>query len=232
MSHRYEPDDPLHPDQLKEKQRRLRAGFPLPLTLRVHRALSWLRRAEAEHEDLDVRFILLWIGFNAAYAGDLDRALDGEGRAGNERDRFDQFFAALVAMDSDNRIYRRIWDRFSQEIRLLLDNKFVFAPFWRHQAGEFGGAGWEVSFESAKKTAHRALAERNTAVVLAILFDRLYVLRNQVVHGGATWDSSANRNQVRDGAALLGCLLPVFVDLMMDHPDAEWTMPMYPVVEG
>ena len=135
-------------------------------------------------------------------------------------------------MDGESRIYLAIWDRFSQEIRLLLDNKFVFAPFWRHQAREFGGAGWEISFDSAKKAANRALAEKNTAVVLSILFDRLYVLRNQVIHGGATWDSSANRNQVRDGAALLGCLLPVFIDLMMDHPDAEWAMPMYPVVEG
>jgi len=75
------------------------------------------------------------------------------------------------------------------------------------------------------------VAQRNTPIVLSILFDRLYVLRNQLVHGGATWDSSANRNQVRDGASLLGCLLPVFIDLMMDNPDAEWAMPMYPVVE-
>lgn len=69
-------------------------------------------------------------------------------------------------------------------------------------------------------------------MVLSILFDRLYVLRNQIIHGGSTWDSAANRNQVRDGAALLSCLLPVFIDLMMDHPDTEWAMPMYPVVEG
>lgn len=227
----YDTDDPLHPEQLKGKQRSLRDGFALPLTLRVHRALSWLRRAEAEQDDLDVRFILLWIGFNAAYAGDLDRALDGEGKAGSERERFDKFFATLVEMDRDNRIYNAIWERFSQEIRLLLDNKFVFAPFWRHQASEFGGAGWEVSFESARAAANRAVAQRNTPIVLSILFDRLYVLRNQLVHGGATWDSSANRNQVRDGASLLGCLLPVFIDLMMDNPDAEWAMPRYPVVE-
>ena len=231
MNSSYKSGDPLHPEYLKAKQRELREGFALPLGLRVHRAISWLRRAEFEEGDLDVRFILLWIGFNAAYAGDLDRALDGGGKAGNERQRFDQFFATLVEMDDDSRIYRAIWERFSQEIRLLLDNKFVFAPFWRHHAGEFGGAGWEVSFESARAAANRALAEKNTAVVLSILFDRLYVLRNQLVHGGATWDSSANRNQVRDGASLLGCLLPVFIDLMMDNPDAEWAMPMYPVVE-
>lgn len=227
MPTRYLPGDPLHHEALKDKQRALRDGFPLPLTLRVHRALSWLRRAEGEEDDLDVRFVLLWIGFNAAYAGDIDRAVEG-----SERERFEQFFAALVGMDSSNRIYDAIWQRFAHEIRLLLDNKFVFAPFWRHQAGEFGGAGWEVSFDAAKRAANRALAERNAALVLSILFDRLYVLRNQIIHGGATWDSSANRNQVRDGAALLGCLLPVFIDLMMDHPDAEWAMPMYPVVEG
>lgn len=224
-------ENSLDPEMLKQKQRKMRDAFPLPLTLRVHRALSWLRRAENEKGDLDVRFILLWIGFNAAYAGDLDRALDGEGRAGNERERFDQFFATLVEMDSSNRIYNVIWERFSQEIRLLMDNKYVFAPFWKHHAGEFGGAGWEVKFDSAKRAANRALAEKDTAIVLSILFDRLYVLRNQLVHGGATWDSSANRNQVRDGASLLGCLLPVFIDLMMDNPDAEWAMPMYPVVE-
>ncbi len=71
-------NDSLHPDVLKEKQRRLRDGFSTPLTLRVHRALSWLRRAQAEANDLDVRFILLWIGFNAAYLSEALRNMDGE----------------------------------------------------------------------------------------------------------------------------------------------------------
>ena len=208
MPRRYASNDPPHPEQLKAKQRDLRDGFPLLLTLRVHRSISWLRRAEQEDDD-------------------LDRAAQG-----NECERFQLFLAAHVGMDSSNRIYDAIWQRFAHEIRLLLDNKFVFAPFWRHQADELGGAGWGVSFDAAKRAANRALAEKNTAVGLSILFDRLYILRNQIILGGATWDSSANRNQVRDGAAPLGCLLPVFIALMMDHPGAEWAMPMYPVVEG
>lgn len=230
MPERYPGNHPLNAETLKEKQRRLRDGFPLPLTLRVHRALSWLRRAAREEEDLDVRFILLWIGFNAAYAGDLERAFEEVESRTNERQRFDDFFVTLVGMDSENRIYDVIWERFSQEIRLLLDNRFVFAPFWKYHSGQFGGAGWEVRFDAARRAANEALASRNTPLVLSILFDRLYVLRNQLVHGGATWNSSANRNQVHDGAALLECLLPVFVDLMMDQPDHEWIMPSYPVV--
>ena len=96
MSQPYPPGNPLHGESLKLKQRDLRDGFTLPLALRVHRAVSWLRRADTESEDLDVCFILLWIGFNAAYAGDLDRALDGAG-ASNERARFDDFFAAKIS---------------------------------------------------------------------------------------------------------------------------------------
>jgi hypothetical protein len=51
-----------------------------------------------------------------------------------------------------------------------------------------------------------------------------------LVHGGATWNSGVNRAQVRDGAAILGFLLPVFVDLMMDNPTVDWGRPFYPVV--
>lgn len=226
MPQQFLPGEPLHPESLKEKQRALRSGFPLPLTLRVHRALSWLRRAETDRDDRDIYFILLWIGFNAAYAGDLDRAVEG-----SERDRFQHFFNALVAMDAERSIYRTVWDRFSQEIRALLNNRYVFGPFWRHHSGEFGFAGWEITFESSKRAANDALARQDTPLVLSILFDRLYVLRNQIIHGGATWNSQANRDQIRDGGALLGSLLPVFIDLMMDHPNEEWAMPNYPVIE-
>lgn len=41
------------------------------LTLRVHRALIWLSRAE-QADDVDGRFIFLWIAFNSAYATDID----------------------------------------------------------------------------------------------------------------------------------------------------------------
>lgn len=219
------PADPLHPLRLKEKQRELRDGFPKPLTLRVHRALSWLIRAEQETDDADVRFILLWIGFNAAYAGDIDIAVT------SERDHFRTFFAALVELDGRHRIYDMVWQRFSQEIRLLLDNRYVFAPFWQHHNGVAGNEDWAGKLERSRTAIRAALAAQDTARILSILFDRLYVLRNQLVHGGATWNSDVNRAQVRDGAALLGCLLPVFIDLMMDHPDHDWPMPHYPVVD-
>ncbi len=58
------------------------------------------------------------------------------------------------------------------------------------------------------------------------------MLRNQLLHGGATWNSATNRNQVRDGAAVLGWLLPILIDIMMDNPDHNWGRAFYPVVKG
>jgi len=43
--------------------------------------------------------------------------------------------------------------------------------------------------------------------------------------------SVVNRAQVRDGTAILAFLMPVFVDLMMDHPQEDWGHPFYPVIE-
>lgn len=229
MPHRYPASDPLHPEKLKEKQRELRQGFPMPLTLRVHRALSWLRRAEGEEEDRDLRFILLWIGFNAAYAGDVALAVGSENQ--RERDLFMRFFTTLVSFDRKHRLYDMVWQRFSQEIRVLLGNRFVFASYWHHQNGTPGHADWQARMSREDVAIRSALARHDTATMLSIVFGRLYVLRNQLVHGGATWNSDLNRDQLRDGVAILACLLPIFIDLMMDNPGHDWPMPHYPVVE-
>jgi len=66
--------------------------------------------------------------------------------------------------------------------------------------------------------------------MLSIVFDRLYVLRNQLVHGGATWNSQVNRAQLRHGVAILGTLLPQMLSIMLDHPNHDFGEVLYPVV--
>lgn len=209
---------------LKEKQRAVRNGFSEHLGLRVHRALSWLGRAEPEMDDPDVRFILLWVGFNAAYAADIDRDCE------SERSIFQTFFEALVRLDTGDRVYNAVWQRFPQEIRLLLRNQHIFLPFWRFQNGVPGNEDWAERMATSQRAINGAIARKDTAKILSVLFDRLYVLRNQLIHGGATWGGSVNRSQVRDGAAVLGDILPLFIDIMMDNPDYDWGKPNYPVI--
>ena len=211
---------------LKAKQRALRDGFHENLSLRVHRALSWLARAESCGDDDDARFIFLWIAFNAAYAEEC-----GESMPNAARSLFDAYFSKIIRLDKGRRIYDAIWARFAGPIRLLLENKYVYQPFWSHQNQLPGFDDWEDRFTAAKRRLSQALSHQDTGTVLTTLFDRLYVLRNQLVHGGATWNSNVNRAQVRDGAAILAFLIPLFVDLMMDNPDTAWGKAHYPVVE-
>lgn len=215
----------LSHETLKSKQRKIREDFPENLGLRVHRALSWLQRAEMADDDFDAAFIFYWIAFNAAYAEDLQELLPtGERRA------FDLYFEKILSFDEEQIIYDAIWHSFSDSIRLLLDNKFVFHPFWSHHNQTPGYGDWDDRFSKSKKVIQIALRDRDTKVILTTLFDRLYVLRNQLVHGGATWNSSVNRPQVKDGARILAFLVPLFIDLMMDNPQLIWEIPHYPVV--
>ena len=66
--------------------------------------------------------------------------------------------------------------------------------------------------------------------VIKLTDDGWMKLRNQLVHGGATWNSKVNRAQVRDGANILMALVPLLIEIMLDHPDADFGEILYPVV--
>ena len=76
-----------------------------------------------------------------------------------------------------------------------------------------------------------ALGRQDTVTVLSIVLSRIYVLRNQLVHGGATWGSSVNREQLRDCTNFMAKLAPLVIEVMMDHPGTLWGQGTYPVVE-
>ena len=203
----------------------LQEELPSDLNLRLRRALSWLDRAEREPDDDDAAFIFYWITFNALYSTRNPRAQEI-----TERERFDDYFGRIVSLDIGNVVYDAIWERFSDSIRMLLNNRYVFGPFWDFHNGLLGQRQWESSFDRSEHAARRALGSQDTKTVLSVLFDRLYVLRNQILHGCATWDGSVNRAQVMDGARIMEFLTPRFISLMMDNPNVDWGAPPYPVV--
>ena len=113
---------------------------------------------------------------------------------------------------------------------MLLDNRFVYQPFWDFHNGKLTEQEWKAGFEKAKKTANRALAGRGTASVLAIALDRMYTLRNQLIHGGAIWRRSVNRDNLRDCSTFLSKLVPYVTKLMLNNLRTLWGDDCYPVV--
>ena len=60
------------------------------------------------------------------------------------------------------------------------------------------------------------------------MLNKINVMRNQIFHGGATWQGKLNRQQVKDGASLLSYLLPVLLIIMMENPHDNWGEIAYP----
>ena len=212
---------------LKAIHRAERDGFPQSLSLRIHRALSWLQRSEQEKEDPDAQFLFLWISFNAAYALELD-----DRRGFTERRLLLRYMRELTEADGQKLIYDAVWHIYSESIRHLVNNEFVFQPFWEFQNGNISEDKWLESFRLSKLAVVKALGSMDTKKVLVIVIDRLYTLRNQLVHGGATWNSGVNRRQVKDGASIMSLFVPLMIYLMMRSPDGQWGDPCYPVVQS
>ena len=191
--------------------------------IRIHRAISWLSCAEKQSNDADIKFLSLWIGFNSCYGMDLTEKYQK-----TEREKFRKFIATLVKNDHEGRIAKLIWNKFSGPIQMLINNAYVFKTFWDYHRGE--ASEWEFAHRKSVTEATKYLSNNNTEGLLEIILDRLYVLRNQVMHGGATYKSKVNRNQLVDGTRILEALIPIIIDIMLQNQDEDWGRILYPVI--
>lgn len=212
-------------ESLKDAHRGIRDSQPESLRIRIHRAISWLARAEQEPHAPDARFLFLWVAFNAAYASEF-------GFEQAERDKARHFVATLLSIDVDRQLQQALHTSFSGPIRTLIENKFVFEPFWKALREHDSSGRWSESFKASKRVALKALMEGDTETVLSVVLDRLHTLRNQIVHGGATWNSSTNRLQVVDASRILGSILPIMLGLMIEARDEAFGPIAYPVLSS
>lgn len=201
------------------------AGRYEQLNLRLRRALSWLERAEKEVDDCDAAFLFHWIAFNAMYGPPRS--------APTEPDREKKSFEAYlkkVSLHESERI-SDVMRSLSTEVEKLLANKYVFEPYWKYRNG-LGCRDWEQRLRRQKRERESATGRTKTEITVCQVFDRLYTLRNQLLHGSATWKSTMNRSQVETGAKIMTNLVPHFIEVMIQHPDGwvNWGAPRYPVV--
>lgn len=213
----------INASKLKAIFKTKRDEYSEPMATRIHRAISWLAKAEAEEDD-DAKLIFYWISFNAAYADSFSEGLE-------TREQFKLFLQKLLKQDTQQHIHAMLFSEFNGAIRTLISNKYIYAPFWQAQRNQAGSDAWQKSHSNSIKVATSALLSKDTVTMLSIIFDRLYVLRNQLVHGGATWQSKINRQQVADGSKMLGTIVPALIALMLDSASVDFGDIMYPVIQ-
>ena len=209
----------------------------------MQRAWSWLdlSRKSTSHDE---KFIFLWIAFNAAYGTELPDTSEDD--RVTERDRFTRFVNKIVERDHERAIKTILWKKFpaldllenkkksSGPVEGLLKNKYVYRPFWRWVKGKREGENWESEFEKSNQRVFKARRmEDNVRVVLEEVLKRLYVLRNQIVHGGTTFKTGWGQEQIKDGSRIMEALMPEILKIMQDdidkNPDSgDWEKLDYP----
>jgi hypothetical protein len=210
--------------KLKAKLKVVRESITSQHAIRLHRAISWLKSAEDLQDNLDLQYICLWISFNACYANNLSK-----GELLSERDSFSAFINKLVKHDQENRFFHLLWNQFSGPVRLLIENKYVYKPFWEFQRGEI--KDWKKPYEKSVSDSMKNLSAQNVEGLLEVVLNRLYTLRNQLMHGGSTFKSDVNRSQVKDGNNMLKLLVPLVIEIMLTNNDEDWGEIYYPVLE-
>jgi hypothetical protein len=188
--------------------------------IRLHRAISWIKCA-SEFEDIDIKFISLWISFNACYANEGEHDL-------TEKEQFRDFIKKLVNHDQENLFFTILWDKFSGSVITLIANKYAYKKFWLAQIDT--SINWNSSYKKRIHSAHNFFSNRDVSELLLIVLDQLYTVRNQLIHGGSTYKSKVNRTQVNDSANILEFLMPVIIKIMLENITDDWGEICYPIV--
>lgn len=198
-------------DQFRALPKQLREDHQ-QFGIRVWRGLSWLERAEEMGaDDLEGRFVSTWIAFNALYG-----RLDDNNRPWGDRESQGAFLAQIWRLDHRGRLSRVMHKRQLQILKLI-ENKFLTIRFWEHG---------ESASHQVKKELRKALACFGTPkmlFVVRLLFERLYVMRNQMLHGASTKGSKLNRRMLQSSGTTLLELLPLMLTIMIkDGVEEDW----------
>ena len=223
---------PLDIDRLRRLWKPRRDAYAKALLyedvrIRVHRALTWLEFAERcdGTGDLDARLIAQWIALNSLYGR-------WDARAGNpmaDRESLRVFTTQALAHDHD-RLLAAVLQAHGKLALSLFEDRYLCRHFWEEPAAPRGrqrnrDAAWGAA------AAREQLREGRHAVVLDRALDRIHFVRNQLVHGGSSYNGRLNRTAVRRASQMLEHLLACFLQIIMEHGYMDdWGELCYPPI--
>ncbi len=195
-----------------------------PTPTRFHRACSWIDRIEKQEltADLDMQLVSLWIAFNALYGQWDEERREPKG----ERESWRKFIDRIAAIDRQGQLI----DALEQHKRLvvaLCEDPFISGNFWNN-------SNYDRRRQPKKKVfkVREWYREKRWAMVLDEVFERIYLMRCQLVHGAATYGSKLNRKSLKHCVMMLRQLLPVVMLVLVDDGvDEDWGALCYPPVE-
>lgn len=212
------------------------------LTDRLTRAESWLRAASERERDKKLDeidhhtvFIFRYIAFNSLYGR---WKLEGTNKLAWKQ--FDRFFDDLLTLHLQDQkrkgskgvILRDALAQCRSQWLRLIENEFLDKEgYWDLQEH---GSDFKKKYRSQKFTALKRLEWQEYKALLHSIFRRIWVLRNQIMHGGATFGpDSRGWESVETANPVLRVLVPAFRSLMKEYPDAvAWPAIPFPRIKS
>lgn len=143
-----------------------------------------------------------------------------------ESKQFREFINNLVRLRTGSKKLSEVMSRLHIRTRTysLIENKYL----WREW--------WNMDFLSYKKNSQRrliaaqgALRDNDIVGFNVCLFERLRILRNQIIHGSSSSTTRKNRDALYPAILLLEEILPEFIRLMIHHGrGSSWPPIPYP----
>lgn len=218
------PTSRVHALRRAWKPTKLALGDDHPTSIRLHRALSWMRHVEELGDEAppDTALVHHWIAFNALY-GQWD---ESRRMPLSDRKSWSDFLTRVLELDVDGRIGAML-EEHRPLVMKILENEFLSDTFWT---------------EPGESNARRAMRARHEAPtwyhgrqwwpLLSRPMDRIYLLRCQLVHGAATFGSGLNRTSLKHCNIMLGHVLGAVLHVMIDRGgDEDWGAMCYPPLE-
>ncbi len=207
-------------ETMHQQLRILRDGANDDWIIRLHRAISWLERAEAvAASSQEAEFLFLWIAVSSLY-GSWSRETSFPMPDSATRP---SFIKEVFTWDPEP--FRDFVERNRKHIHLLIACKHLTMRFW---AAPEDPASGDVAAKDADKLDWE-IGCGHVGWVLERLTDRIYVLRSQIVHGASTAGSYVNREIFTTSHYLLRQLVPLCVQAaLLKGRDRKWPELCYP----
>lgn len=194
-----------------------------PIIDRVRRSISWLRRtAELSDEDRPPRFVDLWIALNALYG---QPPYAKEYKSGDKED-FGEFVQRLTELRSGKSQLSHLIGKkqFQVQARELIRSRYLWNEWWGKEQDKYRERSRNglLRFE-------KSLGNSDAVTCLSCLFERLLVLRNQIIHGSSSASTRKSRDALYPAILLLEEILPEFIRLMVhEWHGTDWPPVPYP----
>ena len=194
-----------------------------PTVIRFHRACTWLQRVEAvsPDEDQDIALVCQWIAFNALYGQWDEQKLDPK----SDRRSWRDFMDKVLALDS-SRFLEGVLTEHKRLVMSILDDSYLRDYFWNDPSVSKAN-----QTTPEKRKAATWYIEKRWVLILEALFERVYFLRCQMVHGAATYGSNLNRKSLQRCITMMGHLMPAILNVWIETGvDEDWGPMCYPPI--